>query len=359
MTAKRATARLALAAAGLVLAGVACDLGVAMLGLDWRAIQDVLYTNRADADVYEVSEDPVLHYRMRPGAQRPKGPAPDSYGVRVNAWGARGHEHAWDKPEGTFRILHFGGSTVFGALVDDDQTLSARLEQTLSARAGRPVEVWNFGHSAYVQSQMARLAQLELARVPDVDMVMLTITNAKLRAFLDPAEVGIERYAPFFDDDPWLWLETFPDLPLAGVLGDPLATKLHRQGLRHSAIYRLARARHQASRPRDTRSPSASELCKVELLALEARAAQAGVTLVYANHPDFQGAPEPEATGHVIELADPERGASWKEIHPSPAILQGWAEVLADGLLAQALVPSAGGEQDPDAVAPQVGGDGS
>lgn len=332
--------RLALLAAGLAVSVLACDLGVGQLGLDQRMIQAALYLNRADAGVYEISDDPVLHYRMRPGASSPDSGQPGDYGVTVDAWGARGAGHSWDKPPDSFRILHFGGSTVFGALVDDHQTLSAQLEQALQDRSGRPVEVWNLGHSAYVQSQVARLAQLELERVPGVDLLLLTITNASLRAWLDPATAGEVDYRRFFRDDPYLWLETFPQAPGAELLGPERATGLHLLGLRRSAIYRYVQARRAASAPRDPDSPAARALCKRELLALEAQAQAAGVPVVYANHPGRQGPPEPEAQGVVIELARPERGAAWAEVHPPPAILTGWAELLAGELLGRGLVPT-------------------
>jgi hypothetical protein len=340
MTTRGAWARrLALLFTGLLLAIVACDLTLGLAGLDQGMIRAALYLNRADAEVYEISDDPVLHYRMRPGAERPDSGQPGDYGVTVNAWGARGVEHPWDKPPGAFRILHFGGSTVFGALVDDHQTLSAQLEDALSVRTGRPVEVWNLGHSAYVQSQAARLAQLELERVPGVDLLLLTITNASLRAWLDPAVVGDVDYRRFFQDDPYLWLETFPRLPAAGLLGHERATGLHLLGLRRSAIYRYVQARQAASAPRDPDSPAAKALCKHELLELEALAASMGVPVVYANHPARQGAPEPEARGMVIELDRPDRGPAWTEVHPPPAILEGWADVLAGELLGRGLVP--------------------
>jgi hypothetical protein len=342
MSSGGATARrLALAGAGLLLAMFGTDQAVGLLGLDQRMIRASLYLNRADAEVYQVSQDPVLHYRMRPGASRVASDQPGDYGVTVDAWGARGAGHPWEKPPGSFRILHFGGSTVFGALVEDHQTLSAQLEQALSARAGHPVEVWNLGHSAYVQSQVARLAQLELERVPGVDLLLLTITNASLRAWLDPAFAGEVDLRRFFEEDPYLWLETFPRIPAVGLLGPEHATGLHLLGLRRSASYRYLQARRTASAPRDPDNPAARALCKRELLALEAAAAARGVPVVYANHPERQGPPEPEARGAVIELARPERGAAWAEVHPSPAILADWAELLAGELLERGLVPVA------------------
>ncbi len=356
MASSRATARkLGLVTASLALALVAADVAVGGAGLDARMIQAALYVNRADVEVYQISEDPVLHYRMRPGARRPANGQPGSYGISVDAWGARGSGHGWEKPPGTFRILHLGGSTVFGALVDDEQTMSAQLELALTQRTGQPVEVWNLGHSAYVQSQVARLAQLELARVPGVDMLLLTITNASLRAFLDPAQVGQVDYDRFFRDDPYLWLEAFPTLPWEGLLGEQRATGLHLLGLHRSAIYRYDRARRTAAAPRQPDNPAAKALCKRELLAMEAQAALAGVPVVYANHPARQGPPEPEATGIVIELARADRGEAWNEVHPPAPILAAWAQVLAEAMVDRGLVPVLAGGDDLEAVAAEAG----
>ena len=338
-----------------VSAGVAvlgCELAIRWTGLDWRTIQSALYINRADADVYEVSKDPILHYRLRPGASRPADDQPGAYSVTIDRWGARGHEHPWDKPDGSFRILHFGGSTVFGALVDDQDTLSAQLERSLNTRTGREVEVWNLGHSAYVQSQVARLAQLELQRVPEVDLLLMTITNASLRPFLDPSFAGEVDYARFFDDDPYLWLENFPDPPLPNLLGAERATRLHLAGLEHSGTYRYIQASRVAAAPRQPNNPAARALCKLELLELERLAADEGVPVVYANHPAREGPPEPESTGTVIELHRPARGEAWKAIHPPPDILEAWAELLADELIEGGMVPCGSSEHDTACMTP-------
>ncbi len=321
--------RIALALAALGVALVAADLALGLSGADWRMVEQALYYNHADASVYRVSHDPALHYEMRPGATSETA---DSYQVSVDAWGARGREHPWEKPAGTTRILYFGASTVFGANVRDEQTLPARLEAHLEETTGGPFEVWNLGHSAYVQSQMAHLARTRMVEVPDVDLVIVTITNAALRAFLDPKVAGEVDYAAVFEADPSHWLETFPDAPGG-------RTDLHGWALRHVHAYRYWQASRTARAPRKPDSAPARALCRSELLSMEAKAAVLGIPVVYANHPVNHGPPEPEARGLVLELADPTKGPEWSEIHPPPATLDAWAKKLAGMLIEEGLAP--------------------
>lgn len=92
-------------------------------------------------------------------------------GIRVvsNSQSLRGPEIGAKTP-GEFRILSLGESTTFGAMVDGEQTYSARLESFLNA-AGAPARfvVFNAGVCAYTSFQSLTYLELRgLALRPDL-----------------------------------------------------------------------------------------------------------------------------------------------------------------------------------------------
>lgn len=93
----------------------------------------------------------------------------------INAHGFRKPEFALQKPPGTLRIALIGGSFVFGAGVEQDQTLDAALTTQLhEALPARPLEVLNLGLAGdALPSHLAltRIAQEHL----DVDLTVLCL----------------------------------------------------------------------------------------------------------------------------------------------------------------------------------------
>jgi len=91
------------------------------------------------------------------------GEAPHRYAFTTNAQGFRGPEVAWDKPEGTFRILAVGDSYTWGDGVGDGDVWLRKLERDLDACG--PVEVINagivgrntVGEADYLRDKGARL----------------------------------------------------------------------------------------------------------------------------------------------------------------------------------------------------------
>lgn len=65
--------------------------------------------------------------------------------LAVNADGFRGTRRARAKSDRVYRILLLGDSYAFGQAVNEQDTISARLERTLSRCGDRRVEVLNFG----------------------------------------------------------------------------------------------------------------------------------------------------------------------------------------------------------------------
>lgn len=338
---------------GLVLPGVVADRALGWLEVDWKLVESTLYYNEADPPLFQVSEDVFLHYEMSPGAeysgQGPYGP----YTAGVDRWGARTPEHPWDKPAGTLRVLYFGASTVFGANVSDAQTLPARLEERLRNALGQEVEVWNFGNSGHGASQIARLARRELARIPEPDLALVTLSGHTRRPFLPPwpvrpmqgGDATLEVVGPvdnraLFHQDPSLWTENFPQAPLAPLLGSRLGGALHGFGLRHLPSYRYLAA---LTVDWETERPPSDGLWSLgigELQALEADARRLGVPLAWVNPPQLQGAPFDGATSPVLELMRDGRDPHYYDVHPPPEYLDAWAVELLPMLVEAGLVPA-------------------
>lgn len=99
------------------------------------------------------------------------GPSPDYLGH--NQLGFRGPEIEINKPPGTFRILANGGSTTYGAGLEDDETWPSQLQRILHEKYGyTQVEVINTGSVGYTTwNSLASLAFRELDLQPDLLIV--------------------------------------------------------------------------------------------------------------------------------------------------------------------------------------------
>jgi len=136
--------------------------------------------------------------------------------IKTNSIGFRGPEIETKKPEGTFRILVFGDSSSFGWGVNDEESWSALLAETLSADLpNKKIEVGNFAipgdSSAY-----GRLLFEHFAPQYESDLVILGF--------------GANDAKPVF---------TSHTSQVSKFDGSSLALRA-RSILRHSAIFRLA-----------------------------------------------------------------------------------------------------------------------
>lgn len=96
--------------------------------------------------------DKVRHHRLVPDSYAEFQQRDFSYIQRVNKHGFRGKEFLFEKPPGSYRIIMLGDSFTMGKGVEDDQTFSAILEESLrsgTAQCGRTVEVLNGGVDSY------------------------------------------------------------------------------------------------------------------------------------------------------------------------------------------------------------------
>jgi hypothetical protein len=124
--------------------------------------------------------DEVRGYALWPGAEgryRREGAAH----VRINSDGLRDREHTKQKPANTLRIAVIGDSYAEAFQVEREQAFWSVLEQKLRdcpARAGREVEVINFGVSGYGTAQeLLTLREKVWSYAPDVVLLAVTTNN--------------------------------------------------------------------------------------------------------------------------------------------------------------------------------------
>lgn len=114
------------------------------------------------AHVFESVYEPFVEYRTKPFAGT-------YYTFRSDGSRSNGPAAAERPAEGP-QVFVFGGSTVLGAGLADDETIAARMEQAFAA-AGRPeVRVTNFAAAGYTSTQERLLLEKLLieGRRPDV-----------------------------------------------------------------------------------------------------------------------------------------------------------------------------------------------
>ncbi len=172
-----------------------------------RYVADMIYVQAADLDVHRPMDDPKLMYSLRPNTQVVfRNPHRPPRTVTVNSLGLRDPERSVRKPPGVFRIFMGGCSTIYGAEVEDDQTLAAYLERELNAHApaGRKYEVWNGGVSAYTPTQVVASARRVAAMGAEPDVYLLHILLLSSRAFLNQ-HIDVAKFAV----DPSLFAEHF------------------------------------------------------------------------------------------------------------------------------------------------------
>ena len=126
------------------------------------------WTRDALIDLHDESRvvftyEPVVEFRIKPIAGKYVNATP--HGFRLNAKPA-----PWPMDPAAFNVFVFGGSTTFGWLLADGDTIVSHLQDDLlNAGCSRPVHVYNFGHPSYISTQETLLFQILARRgiVPD------------------------------------------------------------------------------------------------------------------------------------------------------------------------------------------------
>jgi hypothetical protein len=286
------------------------------------------------------SDDPFLHYELNPDSHTTFVNADGSTStVNIDAVGARLPSHARAKPSGVFRILAFGGSTLFGANVDDEETMAAAMERRLNrsaaASSDRRFEVWNFGTSAYNLAQAAHLARKRLADL-DPDLLWVQLHNRFPRPFyLESDGKEEEVFRAFLENDEPMMNENFPP--------PWIPESLHAVAIRRSAFYQaiMGLYRHRV-RPEAVSDALAAR----EAAALVREAAERHVDVAFVAIPSergtfngddavYEGLPQ----RNFIDLHRPGREADFYEVHPPPRVLDEYAGLLIEELGRRDLIP--------------------
>jgi len=219
---------------------------------------------------------------------------------------------------------------MYGAGVNDDQTLAAALERALTRRLPgsgatglAAVEAWNYGMNGKNVSQAARLAREKLDLLqPDLVVLQPYPTGPRMLhgALLDGGDL-----APTYADDPDFILENFPP-------PDGASRERHEGWFRRSALYRVvvAVARSTAglrivdtTRDRETR-------------ALADAATARGIPVLYPEIPASHALRVPDWTQPVyLNLNAEGREPEFYAVHPPAPVLAGFAETIADAIVAR------------------------
>ena len=333
---------LALAGTSLIASLVIADLVVKWLRLDGKLMAGAYLLQGGDVAVHRVASDPILLYEFNPGSSctcsdpmAPRG----SYRVTIDQFGARYPTHRAEKELGVFRILAFGGSTLYGSGVNDEETVPAALERRLNRElaSGAPsapkrFEVWNYGTPGYTLLQEAHLAR-RLLRTLDPDLILIHLHNRGPRPIFLPQGADVRDIRAMFSDDPYFVDEQFPRPAW-------LPAMIHHLAFDHSAIYRayagLIRHRER-SRSVFEHIEYSDFLDREEGRALNREAAERGVPVYYVPLPPvphsrvddwFPGLP-PE---QIFLVDKPGQPPAFYATHPDPWVLDEYAALLVEAL---------------------------
>lgn len=176
-------------------------LGVVFAIKDSRRTNPVsmTYGNRLDA-VYPDLPEPARTQMLTEAWNRPyrhadfihfqERPVSGKY-VNVSEHGFRhvADQGPWPPAPDHFNVFCFGGSTMFGYGLPDEQTLASCLQKEFQERSPRPVSVYNFGVGWHFSTQeRLRFEQLLAAGfVPDLAMFLDGINDTSLAWSNQPA----------------------------------------------------------------------------------------------------------------------------------------------------------------------------
>ncbi len=126
-----------------------------------------------------LAPDEYRHHKLVPNSYSQLQQRDFSYVQRVNNFGLRGPDVAAGKPPDTYRILMLGDSFTMGKGVEDNETFSALLQESLNRRleacdGGTSLEILNAGVDGYAPI----LSFIQLTRelhVLEPDMVVLNL----------------------------------------------------------------------------------------------------------------------------------------------------------------------------------------
>ena len=172
------------------------------------------------------ASDPVLGYRMKPGARTHFATSEFAADIAINGDGFRDERELGPKPANERRILLLGDSLVLSVQVAFDQTFGELLEQRLNSRGSRTrYRVVNAGVQGYGPIEEQLFFRSIVDRVePDLVIVVVFVGNdAEEAVSSQPKLSGDTRSA-------------------AAAAGDSLVTRLRRL-VRRSMVLQILRLR--------------------------------------------------------------------------------------------------------------------
>lgn len=340
--ARAVAGRVLLAIAGFGIGLAFAEIATRATGLHTHMMAASLFYIRGDGSPqHRTSDDAFLHYELNPNSHTTLvGPHGDTFDVNIDALGARLPTHARAKPAGVFRILAFGGSTLFGANVNDDETMAAAMERRLNrsgaANSNRHFEVWNFGTSAYNLAQAAHLARKHLVDL-DSDLLCVQLHNRFPRPFYLESEGEEEEvFRTILERDALMLSENFPS-PAS------IPETLHAVAIRHSALYQVMMGLYR----RRVRPQTVSDtLAALEAAALVREATEKHVDVAFVAIPSARGTYNGDNAVYeglpkrnFIDLYRPGHEAEFYEVHPPPRVLDEFAGLLIEELEGRDLIP--------------------
>ncbi|MEO8506761.1 MAG: SGNH/GDSL hydrolase family protein [Betaproteobacteria bacterium] len=167
---------------------------VALFGFD-ALVHPLRYSPRPNTltDLAATNPDPVLTYRLNPGASGYfKGRR-----FSVNDGGFRGAPLAPPKPAGVFRIASLGASITMGAGVADQEVYSAALAELLDGVAPGRFEVINASVGGYSARQIAALYDQHVAKYRP-DLVLFPVFYSGYQALDDAVPLTYPPLQSFF-----------------------------------------------------------------------------------------------------------------------------------------------------------------
>jgi len=133
------------------------------------------------------SADAQLGWRVSPNLSRTFGGGSGAYLVQTNSRGFRDAEHTERKPDGGFRVVVLGASTIFGDGVAQDELCTERLERMLPA-----TDVINLACVAYAPTQHAVILREEGFRY-EPDVVLQFLIQSDENCAFQSWEVTLQR----------------------------------------------------------------------------------------------------------------------------------------------------------------------
>ena len=325
---------------------VLVELAIRVLGIDDRLVSGALQFSAANTEIHRPSLDPFLHYELRPGASghwdNCQGRSP--YSITIDDFGARKPSHPFAKDRGVFRVLAFGGSTMHGACVNDDETIPAVMERTLNTgrrpAEGLRFEVWNFGTSGYTLAQAARQAREKL-QILQPDLILVQLHNLSPRCFILGEDTVAPGLAPV---GLWAVIRNEPGIANEQFAVPFVPPVVHEIAFDHSAFYRALVAGAKRRGYLGFECPACLELDAEEAEALSREAESRGIPVAYLVIPNdhdrtFWNRFLSRPSERLIDLYRPGRDPDFYEVHPRAPQLAEVAVALMEELRSRHLLP--------------------